>query len=216
MRPKTDNREDYLINILRLYDGSNPVKTNDIAKLMSVAPASVTEMLNVLQCEGLVDYERYKGVTLTPLGLKTAKELRRKHHIFEKFLIDVLDIDPESAHTEACAFEHAISDEAADRLCKVIGNIEDDYCEYCSKPCSRHGDKQHLSTRLADAKVGRYVVSYIYSDDTQCVKKLMNLGIIPGKEIEVAESGDNAIIKVGGKSIVLDGLLASSVFLDQR
>ena len=86
----TDNREDYLINILRLTEGTGVVKTTELANYMKVSPASVTEMLKVLQKEGLVNYERYRGVSLTEEGNIRARDLRRKHHIMERFLTDVL------------------------------------------------------------------------------------------------------------------------------
>ena len=100
----TDNREDYLINILRLTEGVGTVKTTEIANYMGVAPASVTEMLKTLSKEGLVNYERYRGVSLTEEGIAAAKNLRRKHHIMERFLTDVLEVDHQSAHDNACAF----------------------------------------------------------------------------------------------------------------
>jgi DtxR family Mn-dependent transcriptional regulator len=65
----TGNREDYLINILRLTEGKNTTKTTELAAFMNVAPASVTEMLKVLANEGFVEYERYHGVMLTERGL---------------------------------------------------------------------------------------------------------------------------------------------------
>ncbi|MCL2317669.1 MAG: hypothetical protein FWC44_01235, partial [Methanomassiliicoccaceae archaeon] len=49
----TGNREDYLINILRLTEGIDTTKTTELATYMNVSPASVTEMLKVLAAEGL-------------------------------------------------------------------------------------------------------------------------------------------------------------------
>jgi len=216
MKVRTDNREDYLINILRLYDGENPVKTNDIAKLMSVAPASVTEMLNVLQKEDLVVYEKYRGVTLTDLGLRTAKDLRRKHRIFEKFLMDILDIEPDMAHDEACAFEHSISNDAADKLCRILGYGEEDNCDYCSEPCSRYGKSSVVSCRLTDIGPGDYVISYISSDDNSVIKELIHIGLVPGKTISVSETDGKKTIKAEGAVRVLSDGLASAVFVNQR
>ena len=61
----TGNREDYLINILRLTEGEGVAKTTELATYMNVSPASVSEMIKVLAKEGLVNYEKYKGVSLS-------------------------------------------------------------------------------------------------------------------------------------------------------
>ena len=105
----TGNREDYLINILRLTEGEGVAKTTELASYMNVSPASVSEMIKVLAKEGLVNYEKYKGVSLTEEGLTYARQLRKKHHVLERFLTDYLNIDHKTAHEEACRMEHAIS-----------------------------------------------------------------------------------------------------------
>ena len=84
----TGNREDYLINILRLTEGEGVAKTTELATYMNVSPASVSEMIKVLAKEGLVNYEKYKGVSLTEEGLTYARQLRKKHHVLERFLTD--------------------------------------------------------------------------------------------------------------------------------
>ena len=89
----TGNREDYLINILRLTEGDGVAKTTELASYMNVSPASVSEMIKVLAKEGLVDYEKYKGVSLTDEGLTLARQLRKKHHVVERFLTDYLNGD---------------------------------------------------------------------------------------------------------------------------
>ena len=93
----SENREDYLINILRLTEGKSTVRTSELASYMNVAPASVTEMLRVLADAGYVNYVKYRGVSLTPEGLEYAKNIRRKHHVVERFLVDVLGIPHEEA-----------------------------------------------------------------------------------------------------------------------
>ena len=131
----SENREDYLINILRLSEGKGNVRTSELASYMKVAPASVTEMLRVLSDAGYVNYVKYQGVSLTPEGLNYARNIRRKHHIMERFLTDVLDMDPESAHTQAHAVEHSLSDDAANKICRIAGTKTDSDCSTCDNPC---------------------------------------------------------------------------------
>lgn len=215
----TDNREDYLINILRLTDGVRVVKTTEIANYMDVAPASVTEMLKTLSREGLVNYERYRGVSLTPEGIAVAKNLRRKHHIMERFLTDVLDVDHQSAHDNACAFEHSMSDDAAVKMCHMIGHKVDGDCDTCPEPCDDKMGIKKISLSIADAEPGDGgTISYVSSRNMAIVRKLISMGFVPGRTIrldsKVSEDGARIIV-IGDSVIALDKELCSSIFIEQ-
>ena len=127
-----DNREDYLINILRLTEGGTAVGTSALADYMGISPGSVTEMLKVLKKDGYVNYEKYRGVSLTESGYRVARDLRRKHHIMERFLTDVLDMDKDNAHEQAHIMEHAISNDAAEKICRITGTSVDADCSTCT------------------------------------------------------------------------------------
>ncbi len=216
----TDNREDYLINILRLTDGTRVVKTTEIANYMDVAPPSVTEMLKTLSKEGLVNYERYRGVSLTPEGVIVAKNLRRKHHIMERFLTDVLDVDHQSAHDNACAFEHSMSDDAAIKMCNMIGHKVDGDCDTCPAPCDEKLGVKRISLCVADAEPGTGgVISHVSNKNMDVVRKLISMGFVPGRTIRLDSkvSNDGArIIAIGDSVIALDKELCSSIFIDQN
>lgn len=216
----TDNREDYLINILRLTDGTRVVKTTEIANYMDVAPPSVTEMLKTLSKEGLVNYERYRGVSLTPEGVIVAKNLRRKHHIMERFLTDVLDVDHQSAHDNACAFEHSMSEDAAIKMCNMIGHKVDTDCDTCPTPCDEKLGVKRISLCVADAEPGTGgVISHVSNKNMDVVRKLISMGFVPGRTIRLDSkvSNDGArIIAIGDSIIALDKELCSSIFIDQN
>ena len=208
----TDNREDYLINILRLTEGKGVVKTTELANYMNVSPASVTEMLKVLQKEGLVNYERYRGVSLTEEGNIRARDLRRKHHIMERFLTDVLEIDHQDAHDQACAVEHSISEDAANKMCRMTGTKVDDDCGTCKNPCHTSVD---ISTPMSEMKQGeKGTISHLVSDDPSVVRKLISMGFVPGREVELSASVSDKgarIIRIGETTIALDKDMASAV-----
>lgn len=109
--------EEYLETIFDIAGNDGTAKTTAIARQLNVAPASVTESLRNLERKGLIDYEPYSGAKLTPEGLDVVTRLKRRHRLFEVFLSDVLKIDPNKVHSEACRIEHYISDETADALC---------------------------------------------------------------------------------------------------
>ena len=211
----TDNREDYLINILRLTEGNGVVKTTELANYMKVSPASVTEMLKVLQKEGLVNYERYRGVSLTEEGNIRARDLRRKHHIMERFLTDVLEIDHQNAHDQACAVEHSISDDAANKMCRMMGTKIDDDCGTCKNPCHNSPDSIEVCTPLSELKQGeKGRISHLSSADASVVRKLISMGFVPGREVELSAAVSDKgarIIRIGETTIALDREMASAI-----
>lgn len=214
----TGNREDYLINILRLTEGEGVAKTTELASYMGVSPASVSEMVKVLAKEGLVNYEKYKGVSLTDTGLTYARQLRKKHHVVERFLTDYLNVDHKTAHEEACRIEHAISDESAIKMCHMMGTPVDVDCQSCITPCKAvsEGIMNILPlNKLAQSQSGR--ISHIKSEDTEVVKKLISMGFVPGREISIdaiLSDGGPRVARMGSDTMALDYRLASCIYVD--
>ena len=112
--------EEYLEAIYDLSGNDGSAKTTAIAKCLKIAPASVTEALRSLADKGLVRYEPYRGATLTEEGNKIAGTIKRKHRLLEVFLTDVLKLNREKVHDEACRMEHTISEDTETALCRML------------------------------------------------------------------------------------------------
>lgn len=214
----SDNREDYLISILRLSDGNRNVKTTELASFMNVSPASVTEMTKTLAKEGLVVYERYKGIKLSDEGMKAARQLRKKHHVIEHLLIDCLGLDPHEAHDEAHKMEHAISDNTSIRICTMVGNPVDDDCAYCSDPCKRYTKSSSNIVQLNKmAKNKEGTVAYIRSENSEDIRRLNSIGFVPGRDVKIDSilmDGGDRVVKIGQNLVALNYDLASCVYVD--
>lgn len=134
----SENVEMYLKAIFLLQkDGQGPAKTGDISKELSLAPSSVTEMLDKLDGEGLVRHEKYQGATLTKKGDRYARKILRKHCVVERLMVSVLGYEEGTFHDEACRMEHVVSDDMERRLRKLVGqpktcpdcyDLEKHYC----------------------------------------------------------------------------------------
>jgi len=120
----TDSMEDYLEAISVLNEKKKYVRVKDIAKHMEVKLPSVTEALKSLADRNLVNHERYEYVELTDQGTMFAQEIRHRHNTVLRFLMEVLDMDQETAEKDACGIEHAISPATMDRLLKLIECME--------------------------------------------------------------------------------------------
>ncbi len=214
----SDSREDYLISILRLSDGDKNVKTTELAEFMNVSPASVTEMTKTLANEGLVVYERYRGIRLSEEGMAIARQLRKKHHVIEHLLVDCLGMDRQDAHEEAHKIEHTISDDTSIRICNMVGNPIDDDCQFCSDPCKRYNQGSTNIVQLNKmAKNKNGTIAYLKSDSSEDIRKLNSIGFVPGREVKIESilmDGGDRVIKIGDSMIALSYDLASSVYVD--
>jgi len=212
------NREDYLIEILRLTEGEGRAKTNDLADKLGVSPASVSEMIKALSGDGFVTYTKYRGAELTPEGLSYAKQLRKKHHIMERFLTDVLDLDSDTAHMEAHKMEHVISDDSAIRICRIIGTPVDDDCSCCESQCRAATGLGRISKKLNEMTQGDCGrISHLKCEDPKTVKKLISMGFVPGRDVCIGSNGSRSgpkVVTVGNATFALDSEMASFVYVE--
>ncbi len=115
--------EDYLEAIFNLAEGSQGVRSKDIAEKLGVARSSVTEAVQTLRNRGLAHYQPYGAVTLTSSGQSVAAEVAQKHEVLTSFFADVLGVDQEAAQQAACRAEHALGPEISGRLLSFIAYV---------------------------------------------------------------------------------------------
>lgn len=96
------------------------VGTNELASFLEVKPSSVNEMLKKLKEKDLVFYEKYKKITLTPLGESNALKIVRKHRLWETFLCEKLDFNWDEVHEVAEQLEHIKSEKLIEKLDKFL------------------------------------------------------------------------------------------------
>ena len=108
--------EDYLVAVYRLECEKRVARPRDIAREQNVAKSTVTAALKSLAEKGMINYEPYEAVTLTPEGLEKVKPLVIRHRILMDFLQDILGIEESRATEAACGLEHAIEEDALERI----------------------------------------------------------------------------------------------------
>lgn len=111
------SEENYLkvIYTLELTKTTN-VSTTLIANKIKTKASSVTDMLKKLAEKKLVNYEKYKGVSLTKKGKNIAVNIVRKHRLWEVFLVNKLNYNWDEVHEIAEQLEHIKSDSLVNRL----------------------------------------------------------------------------------------------------
>ena len=115
--------ENYIKAIFKISEREkNAAGTNSIATMLQTSAASVSDMLKKLRRKGLINYEKYKGVTLTTEGNKIATKLIRKHRLWEVFLVKKLKFSWDQVHDIAEELEHIPSEELINRLDNFLDN----------------------------------------------------------------------------------------------
>lgn len=193
--------EEYIEAIYDIAGRNGAAKTSEVAKRLHNAPASVTEVFQSLAESGLVRYEPYRGAALTEAGAEIALKIKRKHRLLEVFLSEILGIDPEKVHEEACRMEHSVSDEVGDAMCRMLnaparcpdGKLiypcgkEIATCNEC-RNAGRARDSDHPITQrkvvpLTDLQPSQRGTIALLRGDRKVIQRLSDLGLTPGTEV---------------------------------
>ena len=180
--------ENYLKEIYKLQVRHDPpVSTSALAEAMDVSSASVTNMAKRLDELGLVGYESYRGVTLSPAGTKVALEIIRHHRLLELYLKQVMDYSWEQLHEEAEHLEHHISEEFETKLEELLDYPTHD--PHGHPIPARDGTVQEVRAHpLAHAEVGATVqVHHLEDADPELLHHLEDLGLMPRTIVEIKE-----------------------------
>ena len=118
----SQSKEDYLKALYHLEIDYDAVSTNSIADYLDMKPSSVTDMLKKLAEKKYINYEKYKGTSLTKKGRLIALSIIRKHRLWETFLVEKLGFGWDQVHIIAEQLEHIKSEELIENLDDFLGN----------------------------------------------------------------------------------------------
>jgi DtxR family Mn-dependent transcriptional regulator len=99
--------EDYLRIVYEIVEKKSYARIRDISKALGVKPSTVVEMMKKLREQGLIIYEKYGGITLTPRGKEVAELVKKRHDTFKKFL-EILLVPEDVAAKDAHILEHQL------------------------------------------------------------------------------------------------------------
>jgi Mn-dependent DtxR family transcriptional regulator len=115
-RPKaTESAEDYLERIYELIEDKGYARVIDIATSLDIQQASVCKMLQKLDEQGFVNYEKYRGLALTDRGEQVARAIKRRHLVLEEFF-RLLGVDAQKAQKDVEGIEHHLSAQSIESI----------------------------------------------------------------------------------------------------
>lgn len=212
--------QDYLKNIYELTESGESASTTALAGKLKISAPSVTGMIQKLATSKppLVEYQKHQGVTLTKDGRKAALEVIRHHRLLEAWLVQTLGYSWDEVHEEAERLEHVISEDFERRIAAAMGHpLRDPHGELI--PTADLKMPLEDSTPLSALRPTRKgVIQCVKAADTELLRHLETLGLVPGAEIEIMEYSQfdhNLTVKVGHKTTVLGLNITSKIYIEE-
>jgi DtxR family transcriptional regulator, Mn-dependent transcriptional regulator len=219
-----DTIEMYLRTIFELEEeGAVPLRAR-IAERLGQSVPTVSQTVARMERDGLLKIEGDRRLDLTPEGRAIATRVMRKHRLAECLLVDVIGLEWEAVHEEACRWEHVMSEAVERRLLQVLGHPTESPYGNPIPGLAELGDVDSdvefldglvaLNTVADSAQsvVVRRIGEPIQSD-TALMSRLRRAGLRPNTPVPVARVGGRVVIGRGTDAAELDDLVASHVFV---
>jgi DtxR family Mn-dependent transcriptional regulator len=211
--------ENYLKTIYLAQTASTSdalVPMGQLASALGVVPGTATTMMKALAESGLVRYEPYMGVRLTPAGEKLATLVLRRHRLIELFLVQVLGMSWAEVHAEAERLEHAVSERLIDRIDEMLGRPAVD--PHGDPIPTAEGRVAHVADiNLLEAVVGQpHRVTRIVDQEPEFLRFVEEHGLVPGRLVTVAARdavADSVTVRADEGSTTTVGAKAASKVL---
>ena len=213
------SQEDYLTAIYRNLDEAGEIKPNLLASKLNISNAAVTDILRKLSRDGFVDYQKYKSIKLTGEGEAYAKNMLRRHRIWEVFLHQTLGMSWDKVHDEAENLEHSSSDEIINRLEEFLEFPEVDPHGYPIP--DKNGKIKKSKTVVAISELNENdsaKVIRVNDDVKYLLSYITKIGISLGKDILIKDKLDydgSVLVKIDNKEINISNKIASNIFVEK-
>jgi len=213
--------ENYLKAILQAQraseDDGRLVPMGQLAAALGVVPGTATTMVKTLAESGLVRYEPYMGVRLTPAGERLAALVLRRHRLIEQFLVQVLGMNWSEVHDEAERLEHAVSERLIDRIDEMLGRPAVD--PHGDPIPGREGElRQPTYVDLLSCPIGApLLVARVTDQDATFLRFIEDRQLKPGQRIAIVTrdpASDSVTIRSeSGQETTIGARAASKVLV---
>lgn len=210
--------EDFLKNVFLLINLGGKATTSRLSKRLMVSNAAITDMSRKLAAQGLINYEKYRAITLTDDGEKIALSVIRRHRLWELFLNKVLDVPWEKVHDEAEKLEHQTSDYLINEIDEYLGFPEVDPHGDPIPDKSGNLQSQDL-VRLTDVKLpSNLILRRIVEHTSETMHFLNTNGIELNQEMALKTINPESkavLISLNGKYLNIPVSVAEKLFIEK-
>ncbi|HET7385850.1 MAG TPA: metal-dependent transcriptional regulator [Nocardioidaceae bacterium] len=224
-----DTTEMYLRTIYELdEEGIVPLRARIAERLHQSGP-TVSQTVARMERDGLVTVEGDRHLELTEEGTRLAMRVMRKHRLAERLLTDVIGLDWELVHAEACRWEHVMSETVERRLVELLGHPTSSPYGNPIPGLAELGEPgageafmddveplDQVGLSAADGGELRVLVRRISEElqkDESVMSALRRVGAVPDKVVTVASGAEGVLVGSGGESAEIDIELAAHLFV---
>lgn len=220
-----DTTEMYLRTIYELVEeGIVPLRARIAERLHQSGP-TVSQTVARMERDGLLTVEGDRHLELTDDGLRLATRVMRKHRLAERLLTDVIGLDWELVHEEACRWEHVISETVERRLLELLdhptespyGNPIPGLAELGEEHAGEAfmSDVEPLSKAAAEEPRQALVrrISEEMQKDEALMSAMRRVGALPDKTITIQATADGVLVASGGESAEIFPEAADHIFV---
>ncbi|WP_328876400.1 metal-dependent transcriptional regulator [Streptomyces sp. NBC_00287] len=225
-----DTTETYLRTTLELEEeGTVPLRVR-IAERLNQSGPTVSQTVARMERDGLLHVALDRHLELTPEGRRLATRVLRKHRLAECLLVDVIGLEWEQVHAEACRWEHVMSEAVERRVLKLLNHPTESPYGNPIPGLQELGEKSTVDpfpdesmVRLSDLKPGPNGASAVVrrireliQTDPQLMYTLRHAGVQPGAVVTVTSLPGGVIVGNGGEAAELTTQTAAHVFVTKR
>lgn len=201
-----DTTEMYLRTVLELEEeGITPMRAR-IAERLDHSGPTVSQTVARMERHGLLTVEEDRSLRLTDDGRQKAVEVMRKHRLAERLLSDIIGLDLEYIHEEACRWEHVMSERVERRLLELLNNpkfspygnaipgleqlgAESDQNDGRTVTMSIAGKDSNEDDRFTISRLPEFLQT-----DIDLLKMLGDAGIIYGATVSILGNRDGSVV----------------------
>ena len=223
-----DTTEMYLRTVFELEEeGVVPLRARIAERLRQSGP-TVSQTVARMERDGLLLVADDRHLELTPQGRTYATRVMRKHRLAERLLVDVIGLDWERVHDEACRWEHVISDDVERRLVAILDGPREspygnpipglDELEPDAPPTEEFRRQAAPLTTVLPSRGGtlavrvRRIAEPLQGDDA-ALAALARVGARPGATLDAARTPAGAVLRRGDDLVVLTAAQAEHLYV---
>jgi len=222
-----DTTEMYLRTVFELEEeGVVPLRAR-IAERLGQSGPTVSQTVARMERDGLIHVHGDRHLELTASGREYAVRVMRKHRLAECMLVQVIGVPWEEVHTEACRWEHVISESVERRLLALLdGPTESPFGNPIPGLAELVTDAPAVAAGLGDlvtldvavrAGAGRVTVRRIgepLQGDAPVLVQLRTAGVVPGAALGVQRAGDGVAVSGSGADAELPRRVAAHIYVE--